>query len=121
MDDDYRVPASPTIRRNTRDQHATTFGGDGRVGTLVENEPVVGDVAVVAQSKVGAAATVTGTNVAAHPVVVELVIIGTRTDGDTTGRHGRGRVQLVAVGRILRHVVIVHIDVLVVTEGRGRP
>ena len=51
---------------------------DGRVGALVEQDRVVLDVAVVAEAEVRNTAAVTRAHVAAHPVVVELVVVGCR-------------------------------------------
>ena len=45
--------------------------------------------------------------VAAHPVVVELVVVGTRAEGDATCGRRRARIQGVADGRVVRDRVVV--------------
>ncbi len=110
--------ANRSIRRSAHDRDATTVGRDRGIAALVEDELVVGDVAVVAQPEVGKAAAITRADVAANPVVLEQVVVGTGAEADSAGRHWRGGVQFVAVSSILGDVVVVHVHVLVVTEGQ---
>ena len=83
------------------------------LSALVEQERVVLDVAVVAEADVPEAAAVAAAQVAAHPVVVELVVVGAGADADAAGARRRGREQLVAGGGVQRDVVVVHVDVQV--------
>ena len=49
------------------------------------------DVTIVAEPKVTDAATVTGAQVAADPVVVELLVVGAGAEADATCPRRRGR------------------------------
>ncbi len=69
------------------------------------------DVAVVAEPDMSEAAAVTGAQIAAHPVVVELVEVGTVAEGHTARPGWRGREQLVADRGVLRDRVVVDVDV----------
>src|SRR5205823_7434652 len=61
--------------RGTHDEDAAAVRRDGRARALVKQDAVVLDVAVVAVPDVTDTAAVTGAQVAAYPVVVELVEI----------------------------------------------
>src|SRR5437764_14848482 len=72
-------PSQPTVVvsslwalliRSAHNDETTTVGWDGRVGALVEEDGVVLDVAVVAEADVADAATISGAQVAAHPVEI---------------------------------------------------
>ena len=99
---------------SAHDEHAAAVGRDGRVHALVEQERVVLDVTVVDEAQVAEAAAVAGAQVAAHPVVVELVVVGAGADADTARARRRGREQLVAGGGVQRDVVVVDVDVQVI-------
>ena len=99
--------------RGAHDQEAAAVGRNRRVGALVEQDRVVLDVAVVAEPEVTDAAAVTGAQVAAHPVVVELVVVGAGAEADAARARRRGREQLVAGRGVQRDVVVVHVHVQV--------
>ena len=61
---------------------------------------VVLDVAVVAEAEVTEAAAVARAQVAAHPVVVELVVVGAGAEADAARSGRRGREQFVADGGV---------------------
>src|SRR5271165_3991133 len=95
------------------DEETAAVGRDGRVETLVEQDRVVFDVAVVAESQVSDAAAVTAAQIAADPVVVELVVVGAGADAHAASpRRGAGE-QLVAGGRVQRDIVVMNVDVQV--------
>ena len=96
--------------RGTHDQQATAIGRDGGVEALVEEDAVVLDVAVVAQAHVTDTASVAAAQVAADPVVVELVVVGAGADADTARPRRRAGEQFVTGGRVQRDVVVVDVD-----------
>ena len=53
------------------------------------------------------------TQVAANPVVVELIVVGTGAEGDATAARGRKRIQRVAHRSVAGDCVVVHVHVLV--------
>src|SRR4029077_20173176 len=71
------VVASGAVRRSTRNQDSSTVGRDRRFGALVEQERVVRDGAVVDHAVVNEAGSVTSAQVAADPVVVKQIVVGT--------------------------------------------
>ncbi len=85
------------IRSRAHDDDAAAAGGNRRIGALVEQNRVVGDVAVIAESEVSDAAAVTAAHVSADPVVIEFVVVGTGAEGDTASPRRRGRKQFIAV------------------------
>src|SRR5581483_8605408 len=99
---------------STHDQQTATVGGDRRIGALVEQDRVVLDVTVLDKSDVRETRTISGTQVSAYPVVVELVIIGTVAECHSTGASRRRGKQFVADRRIQRYRVVVDVDVQVV-------
>ncbi len=115
-----RVLAEGTVRRHALGDDATAVGRQRRVVALVEQHPVVGDVAVVAEAEVRETATVATAEVAAHPVVVELVVVRTGAERHPARGGRRGRVDLVAVRRIVRDRVVVHVHIGVVHERQLR-
>ena len=109
--------------RGAHDEQAAAIGCDGWVRTLIEQDAVVLDVAVVAEPDVSETAAVTGAQVAAHPVVVELVEVRTIAQAGTARPRRCRREQLVAGGGVLRDRVVVHVHVHVEAErqlGVGR-
>ena len=64
------------------------------------------DVAVVAEAEVTEAAAVAGAQVAADPVVVELVVVGAGAEADAACPRRRGREQFVAGGGVQRDVLL---------------
>ncbi len=60
------------------------------------------DVAVVAESEVSDAAAVTGAQVSADPVVVELVVVGAGAEGDAARPCRRGGEQFITDGGVRR-------------------
>ena len=79
------VDIDKTVRALTFDDGPTAIGGQRRVDALIEDEPVVFNVAIPAESKVREAAAVTTAQIAAHPIVVEFVVVGSRADGYAAG------------------------------------
>ena len=71
------------------------------------------DVAVLDEPEVGNSAAVTGAQVAAHPVVVELVVVGARAEGDAARARRSGREQFVALRSVRRDRVVVDVHVQV--------
>ena len=65
------------------------------------------------ESELNNASAVACAQVAADPVVVELVVVGTRTEGNTACTRRGGREQLITLGRVRRHRVVVHVHVQV--------
>ena len=102
IDIEQRGLADIAVGRRARHRHAATPGRDRRVAALVEQERVVLDHAVVNEPIVGKASTVARAQVAAHPVVGEVIEVGAGAERDTAGRRGRGRVDLVTVSRVER-------------------
>src|SRR5437667_10134880 len=78
------------------------------MGVLVKENPIVRDGAVVAEADVHNTAAVARAQVAADPVVVELIIVGTGAEADTAGRRGRARKQRVASRSVVRDRVVMH-------------
>src|SRR5882724_11410217 len=106
-----RLPGTDRIRiRSAHDEQAAPVARRGWVGPLVEDDRVVLDVAIPHKSNVGDSSAVTGAQVAANPVVVELVVVGTGTESDAAGSCWSGREQFIALGRVLRDPVVVNID-----------
>ena len=108
-----RASGEHAIRRGAQDCEAAAVGGYRRAGGLVEQDPVVRDDAVVAEARVRHPARVARAQVAADPVVFELVAVGTRAEADATGGRRRARIQRVADRRIARDRVVVHVHVRV--------
>ena len=71
------------IRGRAHDDDPAAISWNGWVGTLIEQDRVMFDVAVIAEPKVSEAAAVTRAQIPAHPVVVELVVVGAGAEGDT--------------------------------------
>src|SRR5207253_1973146 len=88
------------------------------VGALIEQDRVVLDVAVVADPEVAEPAAIPAAQIAAHPVVVELVVVGAGADADAARSRRRGGEQLVAGGRVQRDIVVldVHVHVMAVRQ-----
>src|ERR1700738_2001661 len=61
------VPSLRPGAQSTSDHDAAAVGRDRNVVALIEQDPVVGNIAVIAEAFVRQAATVTGAQVAAHP------------------------------------------------------
>src|SRR5882724_5166903 len=77
-----RLAGARRIRvRSAHDEDAATVAGRSWVGPLVEDDGVVLDVAIPDEANVGDASAVASAQVAANPVVVELVVIGAGTEG----------------------------------------
>ena len=75
-----RVRYSPANRIGIGRAHhlnSATVRGNGGVVALVESDRVVLDIPVVDESQVNQASAFTRGEVSAHPVVVELVVVGT--------------------------------------------
>ena len=104
--------ASATVWSFTFDDESAAVSGQRRVRTLIEENRVVLDVSIIDEPVVGEATAVTAAQIAAHPVVVEFVIVGAGAEGDSAGRRRSGRVQFVAVGRIADDIVVVHVHVM---------
>jgi hypothetical protein len=85
------------------------IGLDGRIGTLIKQEGVVFDVAVVTEPEVSDDDAVTRAQISAHPVVVELVEVGTGTDADAACPRRCAREPLVARGGVTRDRVVVDV------------
>ena len=99
--------------RRTHHEETTAIGRDGRIGALVEQNRVVLDVTVVAEADVRDTAAVTGAQIAAHPVVVELVEVRAIADGDATGpRRGR-REQLITGRGVPRNRIVMQVHVAI--------
>ena len=96
--------------RRTHHQQAAAIGRDGRIGGLIKDDGVVFDVAVLAEADVRDTTTVAGAEVAAHPVVGEVVVVGARIDADTTRAGWRRGEDLIAERRIVDHCVVVDVD-----------
>ncbi len=75
------------------------------------------DIAVIDEPFVREAAAVARAQVAAHPVVVEVVVVGSRAERYAARRRGRAGEELVAVRGIGSHRVVVDFDVDIVLEG----
>ena len=84
------------------DEQTAAVGRDRRVEALVEQDRVVLDVAVPAEAQVTDAAAVAAAQVAADPVVVELVVVGAGADADAACACRRAREQFVAGGGVQR-------------------
>src|SRR3989440_299537 len=67
-------------------------------------------------------AAIPGAQIAAHPVVVELVVVGAGADADATRSCRRGGEQLVAGGRVQRDIVVLngHVHVMAVRQHDAR-
>ena len=115
-----RVLAEVPVLRNTLSDKPAAVGWEGRILALVEENPIVLDVAVVAEAKVRDAAAVPAAEVPAHKIVLELVVVGAGAEGDTSGRGWRRRVDFVAVGCIQCDRVVMHVHKLVVSEWQFR-
>ena len=113
---DQGVLAERAVRRYAHGHDAAAIGWQRRVVALVEQHPVARDLAVVAEAKVRDTAAVAPADVAAHPVVVELVVVRSGAEGHPTRRGRRGRVDLVPVRRIAGDRVVVHVHIVVVQE-----
>ncbi len=74
------------------------------------------DIAVVAEAVVGHAAAITAAQIAADPVVVELVVVGARAERHPAGRAWRGGVQFVAEGTVSGDGVVMHVHIFVEQE-----
>src|SRR5207302_7906488 len=72
------------------DDDTAAISWDRWVGALIEQDRVVLDVTIVAEPKVTDAAAVTGAQVPADPVVVELVVVGAGAEADTACPRRRG-------------------------------
>src|SRR5207248_10859012 len=83
-----------------------------------EQDRVVLDVAVVAEPKVAEPAAIAGAQIAAHPVVVELVVVRAGADADAARSCRRGGEQLVAGRRVQRDIVVLdgHVHVKAVRQ-----
>ena len=57
------------------------------------------------------ASAITSTEVAANPVVVEPVAVGTRAEGHAAGARGTCREQFIALGGVRRDRIVVNVDV----------
>jgi len=74
--------ANEVLIRRAHDHETAAVGRDRGVGALVEDDGVVFDVTVEAETKVTDAAAISTGQVAAHPVPVELVVVGASADAD---------------------------------------
>ena len=74
------------------------------------------DVAVIAEPEVRDAAPVTHAQIAAHPVVIKLVVVGAVAEGDTTSRCRRVGVQFVAIGSVKCDRVVMYVHMVVEQE-----
>ena len=93
------------------DHESAAVGGNGGVGALVEDDRVVLDVAVADVSDVSDTAALTGAQVSADPVVLELVVVVTGAEADATAaRQGCGE-ELVAERGVGGDVVVMDVDV----------
>src|SRR5205814_6831195 len=106
--------------RGTHDEDAAAVRRDGRVRALVKQDAVVLDVAVVAVPDVTDTAAVTGAQVAAYPVVVELVEIRAVAEAGTARPRRCRREQLVAGGGVLGDRIVVDVHVHVEAERQLR-
>ena len=71
--------------------NSATVGGNGGVGAFVESDGVVLDIAVVDESEVSDASAFGRADVSAHPVVVELVVVGAGAEaGAAASRQSAG-------------------------------
>ena len=78
-----RLPGARRIRiRSAHDEEAAAVAGRGWVGSLVKQDRIVLDAGVPDKAKLGNSGAVTGAQVPAHPVVVELVVVGASAEGD---------------------------------------
>ncbi len=108
--------------RSGHDEQAATVARCRGIDALVEQDRVVLDTTVrvarivVDEPKLRHPGAVTGRQVAAHPVVIELVIVIARTEGDAAGTRSRGREQLITLGRVVRDIVVVHVHFHVKAE-----
>ena len=57
------------------------------------------------------ASAITGAQVAANPVVVELVVVGARAEGHATRSRRSRREQLIALGGVRRDRVVVNVHI----------
>src|SRR5205085_7065470 len=97
-------------------------GRDRRVDALIEQDRVVLDVAVVAEPRVGEPAAIPGAQIAAHPVVVELVVVRSGADADAARSCRRAGEQLVTGGRVQRDIVVLdsHVHIKAVRQHDAR-
>ena len=72
----HRALANSSIWAQAHDHQAAAVGRECGVRALVEDDPVVRDVAVIDEPDVGDATAVARAQVAAYPVELELVVIG---------------------------------------------
>ena len=86
--------------RSAHDEQAATVAGRGWVGCLVEQDRVVLDAGVPDESQVGNSSAIAGAQVAANPVVVELVVVSAGAEGDAARTRRSGREQFIALGRV---------------------
>ena len=61
--------------RGALNHDAAAVGGNGRVAALIEHDRIVRDVAIEDLAEVNQPSALAGTPIAAHPVVVELVVV----------------------------------------------
>src|SRR5437879_13631957 len=94
--------------RGAHDDDTAAVGWNGWVGALIEYNRVVFDVTIVAEPKVTDAAAVTGAQVAADPIVVELVVVGAGAEADATCPRRRGRDQIAADGGVQGDIVVMN-------------
>src|SRR5262249_32146486 len=106
-----------TVRGCAHDDESAAVGRNGWVGALVEQDRVVLDITVVAESEVSDTATVTGAHVPAEPVIGESVMVGTDGESYASCSCRSGREQFVANRRVARDRVVVNVDVLVIAIG----
>ena len=97
--------------RSAHDQQTAAVAGRRWVGALVEQNRVVLDAAIPDESQLRNASAITGAQVAAHPVVVELVVVGAGAEGDAARSRRSSREQFIALGRVRRDRVVVHVHV----------
>ena len=109
--DGHAVHDRHTVGGRAHHQNSAPVRRNRRVEALVKDDRVVRNVTVVAEAEVNHATAVTRTEVAAHPVVVEAVIVRTSAERDTTAASRGCREQLVAEGGIAGDRVVVHVRV----------
>ena len=97
--------------RRPLDHDPAAIGGDGGVAALIEQDRVVLDIAVLDFPEVSDPAALTSAEVAAHPVVVELVVVVAGAEGRAAAARERGGEQFVAEGGVVRDHVVMHVHV----------
>src|SRR5207302_2321189 len=114
--------ANKVLIRSAHDDETATIGRDCGVGALVEEDGIVLDVAIEGEPDMADAAAISTAQIAAYPVVVELVIVGAGADADAARTRRTGREQFIAGGRIPCDIVVmdIQIDVFAVWQNSVR-